>query len=115
MSLSQADLENRFAFSTLPFGSDAQKRRNKEHADLRETFINMAEIINILNPGSRETEIALTELESASHWAHKALSRAPLAEYRTRELSPEVAAQLSQETPEGTGPEGSDGAGAGSH
>ena len=80
MSLSRADLENRFAFSTQPWGSEAQKRRNKEHADLRETFIEMATLINSLNNGSRETAIALTELESCSHWAQKALSRAPLAE-----------------------------------
>lgn len=80
MSVTRADLENRFAFTTPVFGSDAQKRRNKEHADLRETFINMAEVIAGLNNGSRETAIALTELESCSHWAHKTLSRAPLAE-----------------------------------
>jgi hypothetical protein len=40
----------------------------------------MAEVVANLNPGSRETAIALTELESCSHWAHKTLSRAPLAE-----------------------------------
>lgn len=72
-ALSRADLENRFGFVSSPFGEEVP--RAAKRSELREAFIDLADMVNNMLPDSREKSLALTELESASHWAQKALSR----------------------------------------
>lgn len=47
--------------------------RQADHAYLRDRFVIMAEDLNHDLPEGRAKSIALTELESASMWAHKSL------------------------------------------
>lgn len=105
MPLSREEIAERFS-SITPTEELAEKLR-----ELRENFTVFAEVLNDELPECRAKDLAMTHLEDTAMWAIKALSREPVG----YELSPEVEAQLSGETPEGTGPEGSDGSGAGSH
>lgn len=41
---------------------------------LREAYSTLSNLLNDLCPASRERSIALTELESSSHWANKAIT-----------------------------------------
>lgn len=52
-----------------------------KHRDLRIMFLNFAEYLDEEAPNSREKSLALTALEEASMWMHKAIAKtAPLVE-----------------------------------
>lgn len=77
MHLNKDDIEHRFGFhkatvegieATLPV-----------HKELRLAFRKFAEEVNELLPEGRAKSVAMTELETASMWAHKAVAeQAPL-------------------------------------
>jgi hypothetical protein len=73
MSLSRADLENRFGFRNAT--TEGPNPTAQKHLDVRETFIEFADFLNNTLPDGRAKSIAMTELETASMWAHKALSQ----------------------------------------
>ena len=53
----------------------------EDHAELRQQFMDLANLLDWSLPESREKSVAFTELETASMWAHKALAKSnPLAE-----------------------------------
>lgn len=64
MVLGRAELEKRFGF--IDSGAN--------HSDLRETFVDFAEVLDNMLGDSRAKDLALTHLEDASMWAHKALA-----------------------------------------
>lgn len=77
MALTQHEIEERFGFHKATIeGAEATKPK---HAILRERFKEFAQLLDDICPDSRQLSIALTELESASMWAHKAIAQqAPL-------------------------------------
>lgn len=69
--LSREEIEKRFGatlLSTFPTAKDFQ------HEDLRLRFKEFAWTINQLVPEGRLKSLMLTDLESASMWAHKAVA-----------------------------------------
>lgn len=70
MILTNEELVNRF-------GNHAAKiegpENPKAHEALRHQFMRLAEALDMILPDSRQKSLALTELESASMWAHKSL------------------------------------------
>jgi len=77
MSLNQHEIEERFGFHKATIeGANATAPR---HADLRQRFKEFAQYLDDVCPDSRYLSLALTELENASMWAHKAVAQdAPL-------------------------------------
>ena len=65
------ELEKRFLVSTV--GWD-RKCRPDWHEELSQSFFDVALYIHAYLADSREKSLALTDLESASNWAHKAMS-----------------------------------------
>jgi len=82
-ALSRQEIANRFGFHKATIeGAEATM---PVHADLRKSFENFANYLNEQLAPSREASLALTHLEDAAMWAHKAVARtAPL------EANPEV-------------------------
>jgi hypothetical protein len=78
MPLSEEEIHNRFGFHKATIeGPEATLPR---HAVLREVFLEMAEWLDEKLPDGREKDLALTALEEASMWSHKATARqAPLS------------------------------------
>lgn len=70
-SLSDEVLEDRF------YSKDITDEQRDEIARLRLKFWEMAWFIDTYVPNGRQKSIALTELESACHWAVKAISHNP--------------------------------------
>lgn len=67
------ELQNRFGFhkGTIE-GPNATAPR---HSDLRIEFLRFADLLDTILPPGRAKAVALTELESASMWAHKAIAQ----------------------------------------
>lgn len=63
-----ADIAKRFGFHEV-----TDQRQVEEIASVRTAFLNLATTLSYL-PDGRAKSLALTELESASHWAIKALT-----------------------------------------
>lgn len=73
------EIQKRFGTtSTSPDGTVSS------HDALRSLFENLANTIDGAMEDSREKSLALTELEAASMWAHKALANSFRAEIPTR-------------------------------
>lgn len=70
--IGRIEIENRFGFhkGTIE-GPNATAPR---HADLRRVFMDFAEHLDAVLPDGRAKSVALTELEAASMWAHKAIA-----------------------------------------
>lgn len=71
------EIRNRFGFhkGTVE-GPNATAPR---HADLRAQFVAFAAMLDEVLPDGRAKDLALTELENASMWGHKAVAeQAPL-------------------------------------
>lgn len=71
-SLGAEEIEKRFGFHKATIeGANATA---PQHKDLREEFKQFATILDSYLPKGRAKSVALTELESASMWAHKAIA-----------------------------------------
>ena len=68
--LGPEEIAKRFGTTATPFPGT-----ENPHDDLRRNFISLAQIIDVSMDDSREKSLALTELESASMWAHKCLAQ----------------------------------------
>lgn len=69
MSLSQAELDNRFSYHPPKPG------QNEVYEELRFEAKGLAAKIDALVPDSREKSTALTHLESAVFWANAGVAR----------------------------------------
>jgi hypothetical protein len=79
MALTQHEIQTRFGFHKATIeGPNATK---PAHAELRARFMEFAQYLDDVAPDGRYLSLALTELENASMWAHKAIAQqAPLEE-----------------------------------
>jgi hypothetical protein len=77
MALGKEEIEHRFGFHKASIeGEDATLPR---HREVRLNFRQFAEYLDVLVRDGREKSLMMTELESASMWAHKAIAKnAPL-------------------------------------
>ena len=76
-SVGTRELQNRFGFHKATI--EGPNATAPTHSELREAFLEFAEYLDSILPNSRGKSLAFTELESASMWAHKAISeQAPL-------------------------------------
>ncbi len=75
--LSNQQIEDRFGFHKATIeGAEATKPK---HEQLRIDFKSFANMLNNELPDGREKSLALTALEEASMWSHKAIAQdAPL-------------------------------------
>lgn len=64
-----AELANRFTYHP-PKGDQAVR-----YSDIRRTGANLADVINLSAPDSREKSLAITHLEEAVMWANAAIAR----------------------------------------
>lgn len=79
MALTQHEIESRFGFHKATI--EGVEATQPKHAQLREKFKEFAQYIDDVCPDGRHLSLALTELENASMWAHKAIAQtAPLSE-----------------------------------
>jgi hypothetical protein len=76
-SVGAVEIEHRFGFHKATIeGENATLPR---HRDVRLKFREFAEFLDIMVTDSRAKSVMMTELESASMWAHKAIAEnAPL-------------------------------------
>lgn len=81
MALGYDEIENRFGFHKATIeGADATK---PAHSHLRRAFKAYAHELDETLPDSREKDLAMTALEEASMWSHKAIAKnAPLEDDR---------------------------------
>lgn len=71
------EIKNRFGFHKGTI--EGPNATAPQHADLRTGFINFAESLDDRLPNGRAKSLAMTALEEASMWAHKAIAEtAPL-------------------------------------
>lgn len=71
------EIENRFG--TRKASIEGSTTTKLQHAALRQEFKAFATYLDGLLPAGRTKALAMTELESASMWAHKAIAeQAPL-------------------------------------
>lgn len=70
MSLGKKDLNNRFGDHSAKIEGPADP---VAHHALRQGFLSFAEFLDEMIPDSRQKSLAMTELETASMWAHKAM------------------------------------------
>lgn len=73
MQLNREEIENRFGHHKATI--EGPNPSAETHAVLRQLFKTMARKLDKTLPDGREKSIALTELESTSMWAHKALAK----------------------------------------
>lgn len=78
-TLGVAEIKNRFGFHKGTFeGPNATAPR---HGYLRGNFMAFAHMLDRVLPPGRAKEVAMTELENASMWAHKSIAElAPVEE-----------------------------------
>lgn len=77
--LSQEEIEHRFGFHKATI--EGPENTSEKHARLRGHFKEFAQGLNSVIGTSREASLAMTHLEEASMWAHKAVAKnAPLAD-----------------------------------
>lgn len=77
MALTQHEIETRFGFHKATI--EGPQATLPKHADLRQRFKQFAQYLDDVCPDGRYLALALTELENASMWAHKAVAEsAPL-------------------------------------
>lgn len=69
MALSKDELRNRFG-TKVPQSNQAAYN----HARLRDEYHAFASLLNDVLPEGRAKSIALTELETAAMWSHKAMA-----------------------------------------
>lgn len=69
MTMTVADLENRFAYHS-PSGVKITK-----HSNVREHCLELAKFINEVAPESREKSLAITKLEEVMFWTNGAIAR----------------------------------------
>lgn len=70
MTMTVADLENRFAYHAPKNDVVVAK-----HSGVREHCLELAKFINEVAPESREKSLAITKLEEVMFWANAAIAR----------------------------------------
>lgn len=77
MALTQHEIESRFGFHKATI--EGPEATQPKHSELRKRFKEFAQYLDDVCPDGRHLSLALTELEVASMWAHKAIAgQAPL-------------------------------------
>jgi hypothetical protein len=80
-SLGPEEIENRFGFHKAAI--EGPHATAPKHSQLRIQFKEIAYFLDDVLPSSREKSLAITHLEEASMWSHKAVAKtAPLEEDR---------------------------------
>jgi hypothetical protein len=75
--LGKDEINNRFGFHKATI--EGPEATQPKHAELREMFRNFADYLDETLGDSREKSLALTQLEMAAMWSHKAIAKnAPL-------------------------------------
>lgn len=72
MPLTFDELNNRFGFHKGTI--EGPEATAPKHARLRQQFLTFAKVLSDTLPEGRAKALALTELETASMWAHKAIA-----------------------------------------
>lgn len=72
-SFGKDEIEHRFGTHAAAIEGDGVTKQ--DHADLRALYKNFANHLDRILPVGREKSLAMTQLEDASMWAHKALAR----------------------------------------
>lgn len=72
-SVGPEEIDHRFGLHAAAIEGDGATKQ--DHADLRVQFKHFANYIDGLLPAGREKSLAMTQLEDASMWAHKAMAR----------------------------------------
>lgn len=79
MALNKDEIEHRFGFHKATL--EGRNATALKHSVLRARYKEFASVLNNALPDGREKSLALTALEEASMWSHKAIaSQAPLGE-----------------------------------
>ena len=79
MALGVDEIEHRFGFHKATV--DGERATLPKHREMRLRFREFASFLDGLLPDGRAKAVALTELESASMWSHKAVAEtAPLVD-----------------------------------
>lgn len=73
--LSSAEIQERFGHTAASI--EGPNPKEEVHARIREMFVELAAELNDIVPDSRQRDTAVTELETASMWFHKALAHNP--------------------------------------
>lgn len=82
MALTQHEIEERFGFHKATL--EGPEATLPKHAEVRARFKEFAQYLDDVCPDGRFLSLALTELENASMWSHKAIaSQAPLQKETT--------------------------------
>lgn len=74
MALSEEDLDGRFAGLGQTLAEGSFNDAATVHNDVVEAFMQFAGLLNEILPEGRWKSLAFTELESASLWAHQAIT-----------------------------------------
>lgn len=78
-SLGPEEIESRFGFHKATIEGD--NATQPVHTELRKSYREFAEYLDQVLPSGRAKSVALTELETASMWSHKAVAeQAPLVD-----------------------------------
>lgn len=73
-SIGEMEIQKRFNYFFKPNETgEEQVVKSKQHLTLQLLFIDMARALDTLLPPGRTKALAMTELESASMWGHKAI------------------------------------------
>lgn len=72
-SFGKDEIEHRFGQHAAAIEGDGATKQ--DHADLRAKFKELGNHLDQILPVGREKSLAMTQLEDASMWAHKALAR----------------------------------------
>jgi hypothetical protein len=70
--LNDTEIANRFGFHKATV--EGENATIPQHRDLRIEFQRLAKILDEILPDGRAKAVALTELETTSMWAHKAVA-----------------------------------------
>lgn len=71
-TLGSDEIENRFGFHKATI--EGENATIPMHRDVRILFRQFVEQLDMILPHSRAKSVAMTELETASMWAHKAIA-----------------------------------------
>jgi hypothetical protein len=70
--LGEQEINNRFGFHSATV--EGPNATGPMHTELRRKFVEFANMLDAALPDSRAKSVAMTELESASMWAHKSVA-----------------------------------------
>lgn len=76
-SIGEIEIQKRFKYFQLATSQEDRAVKSKQHLALEILYIDMARALDAALPVGRAKSLALTELESSSMWAHKAIEEQP--------------------------------------